>query len=166
VETKARTAYPRHQRAVTIRLMDKEVPPQPASRRLPSTSRSQNTNRPVLGCTAVITQVLKPPPKPQGLLRRHPALLHLLVQVGRELRVLTRPMLPRLKHLGIELLPLRADRETRVVRSPALSHHRPRRVQLLLPRVNKKELTNLIRMGRSRALYPSCRLERSIELCI
>jgi hypothetical protein len=74
--------------------------------------------------------------------------------------VLNRPPVPP---LDTQLLLLQADREIGVVWKPALAHHRPMILQLLLPRVDKEELTDLIRMG-SRALYPSTKSECSIEL--
>jgi hypothetical protein len=74
--------------------------------------------------------------------------------------VLNRPSVPP---LGTQLLFLQAAMEIKVVQSPALALHRSLILQLLLPRVDKEELTDLVRMGR-RALYPRTKSECSIEL--
>jgi hypothetical protein len=78
--------------------------------------------------------------------------------VGMGLRVLKRPTLLRLKHLDIQPLLLRADREPRVVGSPALSHHRPLAQQLLRLQLDPGELIKLIRI-RKHALRPSIESE-------
>jgi hypothetical protein len=117
--------------------------------------KTQNTRRPVLGCAAVVLHLMNRRSKTLRLLRRnsrHPA--------GKELRVLNTPSVPP---LDTQLLLLQADREIGVVWSPTLGHHRSLMLQLLLPRVDKKELTDLVRKG-SRAPYPSTISECSIEL--